>query len=179
MNINFLKEIYNLANFNSNSENITNNNLAEKRPPFQRQSSLDIGLTESQLDNRADHIDFNQSLANKSKSAFKLVVSQNSSLVFNNNHQQQQQQQHHNHHDIHEVNTTNSSSPQTVSNTSLAKSSSVKSTSYSSTSSSASSSSSAFIQNNSVSPVANTGTNDVHVATTSKNERAIGAQDYE
>lgn len=139
-----------------------------KRPQLQRQSNIENNLKEDMVNivqNSSTITDQANEQMNKSKSAFILVNSQNSSIFFNNTNVDQEGETINNPN----VNNFNNNSP-IASNSSVTKSPSVKSATYSSTSSA--SSSSVFLLNN-------TNSNNTNTIGTRTNENIVNGQEYE
>ena len=139
-----------------------------KRPQLQRQSNIENNLKEDMVNivkNSSTITDQANEQMNKSKSAFKLVNSQNSSIFFNSTNVDEEGETINNPN----VNNFNNNSP-IASNSSVTKSPSVKSATYSSTSSA--SSSSVFLLNN-------TNSNNTNTIGTRTNENIVNGQEYE
>jgi len=143
-----------------------------KRPQLQKQSNIDNNLIEEMVDiveNVSPNTNQANEHTNKSKSAFKLVNSQNLSVFFNNTNINQEEETVETVETDLNVNKVNNDSSKVASNSSVSKSPSVKSATYSSTSSA--SSSSVFLLNN-------TNTNNINNMNNQVNER-INGQEYE
>jgi hypothetical protein len=146
------------------------------RPQLQRQSNIENDETE-EIENINENVflvpDQPSDQTNKSKSAFRLVNSQNSTTFFDNTNTNQDEVETVNNPNVNNVNSNNS--PIIASNSSVSKSPSVKSATYSSTSSA--STSSVFLPNNT--KINNTNVSNSNTALSPENERAINGQEYE